>query len=84
MLPAMPTPPKSFDHLATALPEADPAFDAFFDFYLRAQPSLVEGAAIEFTREQLRTLLKLAFLAGRECQLDELSIDESLGLASKK
>lgn len=64
----------SIDHLSDALALPDPAFDAFWEIYLRARPDFVEGSAIELSREQLRQLLKVAFLAGREATLREVSL----------
>lgn len=66
--------PKSYDHLTVSLNLPDPAFDDFWQFYLKARPDLVEGATIELTREQLRIFKKLAFLAGREAALAELNL----------
>jgi hypothetical protein len=64
----------NFEHLAAALPLPDPAFDAFWEHYLRARPDLVDGATLELEREQLRMLQKVAFLAGREAALRETNL----------
>ena len=64
--------PKTFDHLIAALPLPDAGFDEFWQNYLAAMPAFTDGATIELTRDQLRTLKKLAFLAGREAQGDDL------------
>lgn len=64
----------NFEHLAAALPLPDAAFDEFWEHYLRARPDLVEGASLELQREQLRMLQKIAFIAGREAALREVTL----------
>jgi len=65
---------KTFDHLAAAVPVPDPAFDEYWENYLRSMPAFTQGSALELNREQLRVLFKLAFLAGREAAFEELNI----------
>lgn len=65
---------KTYEHLKDALPIEDPAFNDYWEFYLRAQPTFVAGATIELTREQLQVLFKLSFLAGRDAALAEIDV----------
>lgn len=63
-----------FEHLAAALPLPDPAFDAFWEHYLRARPDVAEAQVVELPPEHLRAMQKIAFLAGREAATRELSL----------
>lgn len=69
-------PVRNYDHLVAALRLPDAEFDAFWQNFLRARPDFVAGATITLTREQLRTLKRLAFAAGREAALAELHLSE--------
>lgn len=63
----------TIQHLAAALPLPDAAFEDFWQLYLRTRPALVAGATLELEREQLHTLLKLSFLAGRHATTSDFA-----------
>ncbi len=64
---------RSYDHLVALLRLPDAEFEAYWAHYLANVPKLVPGAAITLKREQLHTLQKIAWLAGREAAVAEIT-----------
>jgi len=70
---------RNYDHLLAAIQLPDAEFDAFWAHFQAARPDLGAGASITLTREQLQRLQRVAFAAGREAAINEIT--SALGVA---
>ncbi len=65
---------KTYEHLAVCVKLQDPAFDDYWTWQQSLLTDLKDGGTITLNAKQLHLLKKLAFAAGRQAALAELTL----------